>query len=570
MQTDHFPVRSEDINLLKLIGEQRLNQMQQRFYNLTGFTNGCLDSEGNLLSVAGYPEPLCMNLIRNNPKGLKRCRKLVKACLKPGAEKINDIATCHAGMLDGRIPMRVDGKVIGFLVIGQLFESPPDEAESRAYARELGIDPDLYWAAARKIKVISREKLEAAAMMLKFMGSEIASLAAANRALQKENESRCRAEALLKESRDSYKALFETISDAIYVHDMDGRILDVNTVAYERLGYSRREIFNLSVADIDADYPSQDKMKAHLLKAAQDLPLTFESRHRTKADRIIDVELNLNMFSNTSGEKTCVAVARDITARKQMESQLRQARKMESIGTLAGGIAHDFNNILHMITANVELSMLKLDEQNPVYAYLDEVRTVGFRAADIVRQLLNFSRKSKQQLKTINLVAVLSETLTLTRSVIHNSVDIRHAFPDAAWMVFGDPIQLNQVMMNLCINASQVMESSGGTIRVSVTNIRLGETDAMQYINLPAGAYVRIVVSDTGPGIPEDIINRIFDPYFTTKPIGESSGMGLAVVHGIVTAHNGAVIAGNNPDGGARFTILLPTVSPSFAEMENI
>ncbi|MBU8910132.1 MAG: response regulator, partial [Desulfobacterales bacterium] len=255
-----------------------------------------------------------------------------------------------------------------------------------------------------------------------------------------------------------------------------------------------------------------------------------------------------------------LTIFHDITKIKDIEAQLQQSRKMESIGTLAGGIAHDFNNLLYMISGNAELALEDIPTWNPVHTNLEEIKSASLRAAGIVKQLLHFSRKTDQELKPIGAVTVIKETLKFLRSTIPTTIDIRKHMPDADITILADSIQINQVLMNLCINASQAMENTGGILEVTVEMTTLEAGEIKNFIDLTPGKHLKMTVIDTGPGIDPEIINRIFDPYFTTKEMGKGSGMGLSIVHGIVKNHNGAILVDSNPGKGTTFSLFFPVV----------
>ena len=246
---------------------------------------------------------------------------------------------------------------------------------------------------------------------------------------------------------------------------------------------------------------------------------------------------------------------------KRLEAQLHQSRKMESIGTMAGGIAHDFNNILHAILGHADLARSHISDVHPADYNLQEIKTSCQRAATVVRQLVNFSRRNPQKLKPIDAIAEIKATLLFLRSTIPTTIEIRKHIPDTAVTIFADPVQIKQLLMNLCNNAFQAMEETGGVLEVNVeTEVKTEHSAEINPEQTP-GKYLKIRVSDTGPGIDPTIIDRIFDPYFTTKKIGKGSGMGLAIVHGIVKNHNGMITVDSPPGKGAGFNIFLPVVS---------
>jgi len=262
----------------------------------------------------------------------------------------------------------------------------------------------------------------------------------------------------------------------------------------------------------------------------------------------------------TDGRLVKLQIATDITDLKEMEKELNQVRKMESIGTLAGGVAHDFNNLLYMIIGNAELALETIPDSHPVYTHLDKIKSTSFKAAAIVKQLLSFSRKIDQELKPINAVSTIKDALEFLRATIPATIEISKHLPDEEIMILADPIQINQIMMNLCSNASQAMEETGGILKIFVELLMLNAKTVKNYPDLSTGDYLKITLSDTGHGINPKTIDRVFDPYFTTKEIGKGSGMGLAVVHGIVKNHNGAILVDSELGKGTAFTILFPVV----------
>ena len=263
----------------------------------------------------------------------------------------------------------------------------------------------------------------------------------------------------------------------------------------------------------------------------------------------------------SDGRLVRIEIATDITDLKHMEEELRQAQKRESIGTLTGGIAHDFNNIMGIILGNTELALEDVPESNRAYSNLEAIKTASRRAANIVKQLSNLSRITDQKLQPIEIAPVIKDVLNFLRSTIPNTIDIQQDIQITNETILADPTQIKQIMMNLCINASHAMEQTGGKLTTTVENVFLDDSSAKDYPDLKSGKYVKVVVSDTGPGIDPKIINRIFDPYFTTKGIGKGSGMGLAVVHGIVKSHSGAITIDSTLGKGTKFIMFFPLVT---------
>lgn len=288
--------------------------------------------------------------------------------------------------------------------------------------------------------------------------------------------------------------------------------------------------------------------------------LSLESRRETAwSDRD---------FSNL--DTLCMVIANVIeridaeTSRSSIERKLWEAHKLESVGVLAGGIAHDFNNILVALLGNAEMARASLDDRAFAEECLDDLLLAGARARDLVSQILTFSRQSDVQAEPVSLFRVCEEAVSMLRASIPSTVAIHADLQATSGMVTGNFTRLLQVVMNLCTNAYQAIHASGGPgeIHLRLGKVKGGEHDTFE----PDREYCRIVVEDNGPGVPENLLPRIFDPFFTTKNPGEGTGMGLSVVHGIVTSYHGSIHAENRPEGGARFSVFFPATTGKLAE----
>ena len=260
----------------------------------------------------------------------------------------------------------------------------------------------------------------------------------------------------------------------------------------------------------------------------------------------------------TDGRMVRLQIATDITELKSMEEELRQAHKMESIGTLAGGIAHDFNNILGIVIGNTELAMEDLAEDHPAKIYVRKVKTASLRAKDVVRQLLSFSRKSESARKPISILPVVMESVQLLRASISSDIKIHTEIAESTGFIKADPTQMQQVLINLATNAAQAMDKKGGVITIAAKQIDAAFEPLDMDEDVSTGRYVRITVRDTGSGIDPGIRSRIFDPYFTTKEVGKGSGMGLSIVHGIVKGHEGLISVKSRPGQGTVVAVAIP------------
>ncbi len=251
-------------------------------------------------------------------------------------------------------------------------------------------------------------------------------------------------------------------------------------------------------------------------------------------------------------------LSEEIKERKELESRLVQAMKMEALGSLAGGIAHDFNNILHPIIGFTELSLLKMETETPISRNLTEILKAAMRAKELVSHILAFSRKSGHEKKTVLVQSLVREVLRLLRPSIPSNIEICTDLDETAGPVLANGIQIHQVLMNLCANAAQAMEETGGGLDIGLRESDIGPSPRQLDLDLEPGRYIELMIRDTGPGIDPVTIQRIFDPYFTTKPPGKGSGMGLSVAHGIIKEHKGDIRVESLLGRGTVFYVYIP------------
>lgn len=261
----------------------------------------------------------------------------------------------------------------------------------------------------------------------------------------------------------------------------------------------------------------------------------------------------------TDGRMVKLQIATDITYLKQMEERLGQVHKMESIGTLAGGVAHDFNNILSGILGYAQLAEMQSDEPGKVKNYIGQIVKAAQRAAGLVQQILTFSRQSEFKKQPLGVFILLKEALKLLRSTLPATIEIQENVFSRA-RIMADPTQIHQVIMNLCTNASHAMGDMPGVLRVELNRIEISDSTPEPGLHLPLGNYLKLEISDTGHGMDEKTQARIFDPYFTTKGVGKGSGLGLAVVYGIVKSHNGFIKTSSKVGQGSSFQLFFPVV----------
>ncbi len=349
----------------------------------------------------------------------------------------------------------------------------------------------------------------------------------------------------------------EQVTLDVVITDPDGTILYTNPSVTRTLGYSAEELLGKNPRFFKSGRHDQAfyKQMWSTIKAGQSWVGRLENL--AKDGRIVLQNASISPIMDGRGEITgFVATRRDVTKEVEMETHLAQGQKMEAIGTLAAGIAHDFNNILSPIVGYVELARMKTKNDPELSDYLDQVSDASSRATDLVRQILSLSRKKEQKKTPLQASLVVKEALKLLRASIPTSIEIRQEFATQA-LILADPTQIHQVVINLCTNGYHAMEKTGGLLTVSLKKTEIpNEKDIADDIS--PGSYVVLEVSDTGCGMDKETQAKIFEPYFTTKETGKGTGLGLAVVHGIVKDHQGMITVDSEPGKGSRFRVYLP------------
>jgi len=383
-------------------------------------------------------------------------------------------------------------------------------------------------------------------------------------------------------SEQKYRRLVEALRGNyfFYTHDESGLFSYLSPSITNVLGYSQGE-FGINFIK----YLTQCNINKNVLrfieqsrKGIRQPPYEIEIFH--KNGNIHRLEITEEPILSRNGQVIAVeGIAHDITQRiktqkerEKLQKKLIEAQKMEAIGTLAGGIAHDFNNILSAIIGYTELSKLSITGENNISGNLESVIQASNRAKDLVQQILTFSRQAEKEFKPVSVKYILKEALNLLRASLPSTIKIKQNIISDS-LVMGDPTQIHQVIMNLCVNAGHAMREKGGILEVVLSNVQLDKDFKSQFPGVKSGLFLKLTVGDTGEGMSSKVLERIFDPFFTTKERGEGTGMGLAVVHGIVKTCGGAIYAYSEPGKGTNFNIFLPAIEntlESDADFEEI
>jgi hypothetical protein len=362
----------------------------------------------------------------------------------------------------------------------------------------------------------------------------------------------------LGEYRSRLASIIDSSDDAIIAKDLDGIITSWNKGAERIYGYTPEETVGKHISFL---VPSErpDEIPGILQKIAQGETIQhYESARVTKDGRRLDVSISVSPLRDAKGDIVgASAIARDITAQKRAESQLRQSQKMEAIGRLAGGVAHDFNNVLAIVNACAEFLRDRIDPAAEPSSYIENIKKATERGASLTRQLLAFSRSHEIQPRVLDLNERLKDIGKLLRPLMGDDVEILIVSKSPAAVVEADPGQLDQVVVNLAVNARDAMPN-GGKFILETRAARFDEAFAEQHQDMAAGKYVVLAVSDTGNGMDEATVSRIFEPFFTTKEVGKGTGLGLSTVYGIVKQSAGHILVYSEPGHGTTFKIYLP------------
>ncbi|MGD9850053.1 MAG: PAS domain S-box protein [Nitrospirales bacterium] len=388
---------------------------------------------------------------------------------------------------------------------------------------------------------------------------------------------RIETEVSLRAREEQTRSVLDSALDSVITLDDQGNIMEWNRQAEQVFGWTREEILGKSLA---ATIVPPQFREAHSkgiqryveLGESHILNTRFEMMGLRRDGQVIPLELAITAV-RFKGRVIFNGFLRDLTERRQAEEallkseeQLRQAQKMEAIGTLAGGIAHDFNNILSAIIGYTELAMSQVGVGSTILPKLQEVLRAGYRAKNLIRQILTFSRQDTSGKKIIFLQPVIEEALTLLRASLPSTITVTHELQASTSPVFADATQIHQVIMNLGANAEYAMRETGGTLRILLNEVTIDGLSPMIHQGLGAGRFMRLQVMDSGLGMTSSVKKRIFDPFFTTKDVGQGTGMGLAVIHGIVRGHGGAIQVESQEGVGSNFVLYFPSSDKSVGD----
>ncbi len=361
--------------------------------------------------------------------------------------------------------------------------------------------------------------------------------------------------------------VMDQASDGIITFNESGVIQYVNPRFVELCGIPADEGIGVSIHEFECSERNPEFYQTVLRVFAENKARSGHFVNKKRDGTFYDIDARIAPVFDENGKAIrYVAMVRDVTHEIDLERQLRQAQKMEALATLSGGIAHDFNNILAIILTNIEMCLEDIQPDDPTRRSLELVHKAGLRGKHLVKQFLTFSRKNEQPKKPVKMAELVRECISMLRPMLPATVEIRQSIDvDSGW-INADPTQIHQVIMNLCTNADDAMRKRGGVLDISLTTTSITVPDQARFPGLPVGVYLKLTVSDTGHGMSRDILDRIFDPFFSTKSQGKGTGLGLSIAHGIIKNHGGHISVNSIIDVGTTFVVYLPLIASPHAD----
>jgi PAS domain S-box-containing protein len=362
------------------------------------------------------------------------------------------------------------------------------------------------------------------------------------------------AETLLQ-SEDIHRSILKSSLDGFWITDTQGQLLEVNDAYCSMSGYKEEELLTMRISDLEAAEDAE-MVKQHMQKILSQGHDRFETKQRRKDGSVYDAEVSVQYRPDDDGRLTCFL--RDLTASKALQAQIAQAQKMESIGRLTGGVAHDFNNILSVIIGYTEMALETVSPSEPLHGDLEKIFDAAKRSSEIVRQLLAFSRQQTIAPKVIDLNDTITTTLKMLHRLIGEDIEL-------AWMpslqvasVKMDPSQVDQILANLCVNARDAIKKAAGRVTISTSMAVVDKGECHGNSDCYPGTFVQIKFTDNGSGIPTEYLDKIFEPFFTSKEVGKGTGLGLSTVYGIIKQNKGFINVSTKPGDGTTFIIHIP------------
>jgi len=553
-----------------LVDIQALQELTDDLYRATGIPSAVITMDGEMLTGSGW-QRICLEFHRQHPRTLKECIESdtrIREGLEAGEKFV--LYECPRGLVDASSPVVIDGVHMANVFSGQLFLSPPDEAKIaffREQARRFGFDEDDYLRAVREVRIFTPERFRAALRFLSRLAELVAGMG-----LTRKKELEAVEELLRNERR--YRRLLESTNTVPWELDVEsGRFTYMGPQIETLLGYppgSWKDLETWAERVHPEDREATLSFCRERTRRGEDHDIEYRMLTREGAVRWIQDVITVS--EDPDGRTRLVGFMRDVTEAREAEQekrklreQLFQAQKMESVGRLAAGVAHDFNNYLSSITGYSQLARMFDLPRETLDSYLEMIEAAGDKCALLTQKLLAFSRKQVLEMRVVDMNRLLENLLKLLERVIGEDIVCELHPAPALRLIRADPVQIDQVMMNLAVNARDAMPE-GGRLIIETANVDIDEAYAAGRARVRPGPHIVVSVTDTGQGMSPEVQSRIFDPFFSTKERDKGTGLGLSTVQGIVEQHSGWVNVYSEKGRGTTFKLYFPATSQTEAE----
>jgi len=534
-----------------LVDLERLKELLESFSVIAGVAVAIFDPDDKTLIAAGWQE-ICTRFHRASPLTAVRCQESDARIKEKSYTDIGTGYRCSNGLFDYACPIIIEGTHLATLFIGQFFLEPPDEDFFRQQARECGFNEQEYIKALHKVPVLSEDNITTVLRFITGLSNILVHMGLERLKNLKVAEEAIVTEKALQKSRERYRAFVESTVDMVFLKDENFRYTMVNKSLANFFDRREEEIlgredYDFMPADVAELYRKSD------LRAISAGCVVVEEGNI--GNRFFEARKYPVILDNG-----CIGVGgyiRDVTKKRQLEEQMLQTSKLESLGKLAGGVAHEFNNLLTGIIGYTQLIMQSRVVDDSALADLDQVLQLGNRATELTGQLLAFGRSQAVLPRIININDAVEKTLKMIKHLIGEDITLQFKPDPDLHSVKIDPGQIEQVLMNLALNSRDAMPE-GGILSMETMNVILNQEFVVRHAGSREGEYVMLAVADNGSGMDRETLEHIFDPFFTTKEVGRGTGLGLAMVYGIVKQHNGCIYANSVSGKGTLFRIYLP------------
>lgn len=543
-----------------LFNLDEIQEIQDAFAQATGVASIITAPDGTPITRPSNFCDLCLDIIRKTEKGLANCRKSDTQLGKIQPDGPAMQPCLSGGLMDGGTGIRVGNHHIANWLIGQVLDESCDMDTMLAYAREIGADEDEYRHALAKVTHMTRNRFESVCKALYQIAGQLSRMAMQNLNQAKHIEERTRAEAVLSASEGRFRELLENVELIAVTLDCNGSITFCNDFLLDVTGWRREEVLGNNWFDLFIPEQVRENIRAVFrANISRDELKHFENTILTKNGQQRLIVWDNTTLHDPDGRAIGVtSIGNDITDHRSLEEQLRQSQKMEAVGRLAGGVAHDFNNILQVISGYCGMLEMDATLNRVQHGRVLEIAAAAEKAAQLTHGLLAYSRKQTLLMKQESLNDIIRHVDRFLTRIIGEDITLETSCSDAEISIVADRGQIEQVLINLATNARDAMQS-GGTFSVASGRVLVEESFADFHTNIiPTGEYALLAVSDTGTGIKEEDLDHIFEPFFTTKDVGKGTGLGMAIIYGIVKQHNGFIDVHSEPGRGTTFRIYLP------------